>query len=43
MLAKAKLIFAFTGTLSRIEEECIKTVFRADIIQYPKHNTLKQF
>jgi hypothetical protein len=32
MLSKAKLIYAFTGTLSKIEEECIKTVFKADII-----------
>jgi hypothetical protein len=32
LLSKAKFIYAFTGTLSKIEEECIKTVFKADII-----------
>ena len=41
MLSKAKLIYAFTGTLSKIEEECINSVFKAEIIKFPKHNSIK--
>jgi hypothetical protein len=41
MLSKAKLIYAFTGTLCKIEEELIKAVFKVEIIEYPKHNTIK--
>jgi hypothetical protein len=43
MLSRAKLIYAFTGTLSKIEEECINSVFKADLIKLPKHNTIKSF
>jgi hypothetical protein len=40
MLTKAKLIYAFTGTLTAIEEECINSVFKGEIIKFPKHSSI---
>ena len=41
--AKAAIVYAFTGTLSEIEVQCIKSAFNADIIVYPKNNSLKVY
>lgn len=33
--AKATAIYAFTGTLSKIEVECVREAFHTEIVYYP--------
>lgn len=43
MYAKASTLYAFSGTLTSLEADCIRSAFEANIINYPLLNSLKPY
>lgn len=43
LYAQASIVYAFSGTLSAIEADCVKQAFKAEIVTHPKLNLINAF